>query len=337
MRDILNVLERRENLSPEMASAAFDSVFDGIATDAEIAELLVGLRQKGETIVELSAAVTAMRARMITATVRPNAMDVCGTGGDGAHTLNISTAVAIVVAASGQPVAKHGNRAASSQTGATDVLTALGVNTGAPQHIVEACVNEIGIGYFAAPLYHPALGRLAPIRKSLGVRTLFNLIGPLCNPAGVITQLVGVTDISLIDTFIDVLRSTGSEAATVVCGADNIDEFSLAGINHYQDFILENKTPLRTITSETVGLMTAPLAAIKGGPPETNAAALLDLLSGTKGAYRDVVLMNAGFAQMIACPAGGGPQDFIDVAQEAIDSGRALELLQKWIAMSQKS
>jgi anthranilate phosphoribosyltransferase len=337
MHDILETLARGENLSQEMATFAFNSILDGKGTEAEIGAVLMGLRQKGETIVELSAAVTAMRARMIKATVQGFPIDVCGTGGDGAQTLNISTAVAIVVAATGFPVAKHGNKAASSQTGATDVLSALGVNTSAPQHIVEACVNDIGIGYFAAPLYHPALARLAPIRKNLGVRTLFNLIGPLCNPAGVIRQLVGVTDVKLVDMFIDVLRSTGSEAATVVCGTDNIDEFSLTGVNHYQDFIMENKTPLRCISSAAIGLMTAPLASIKGGPPETNAAALLDLLSGTKGAYRDIVLMNASFAMMIAQPEGGGPQDFIELAQESIDSGRASALLQKWIKMSNQS
>jgi anthranilate phosphoribosyltransferase len=337
MRDILETLARGEDLAPDMAAFAFNSILDGNGTEAEIASLLMGLRQKGETVVELSAAVTAMRARMTHATVNGFPIDVCGTGGDGAHTLNISTAVAIVVAATGFSVAKHGNKAASSQTGATDVLSALGVNTSAPQHIVEACVNDIGIGYFAAPLYHPALVRLAPMRKKLGVRTLFNLIGPLCNPAGVIRQLVGVTEIKLIDMFIDVLRATGSEAATVVCGADNIDEFSLAGINHYQDFSMATKTPLRRITSATIGLMTAPLASIKGGAPETNASALLDLLNGAKGAYRDIVLMNAAFAMMIAQPEGGGPQDFIGLAEESIDSGCASALLQKWIKMSNQS
>jgi anthranilate phosphoribosyltransferase len=335
--DVLDKLARRDDLDADEAAYAFAAVFDGKLTPEETGALLMGLRQKGETVTEISAAVTAMRARMIKANVRVDAIDVCGTGGDGAQTLNISTAVAIVVAACGMVVAKHGNKAASSQSGASDVLTALGVNISAPQHVVERCVNDIRIGYFAAPLYHPALAPLVPLRKNLGFRTLFNLLGPLCNPAGVNRQLLGVPSPALVDTFISILQQTGSESATVVCGAGPVDEFSLAGANAYRYFLQAHVGDPRSITSADMGLMSAPLSAIKGGTAVENAQALSHLLSGTTGAYRDTVIMNAAFALEVAEPAGGSPLDNIEVAAEAIDSGAARALLEKWISMSNQS
>jgi anthranilate phosphoribosyltransferase len=336
-RDILELLATRENLEADEAAFAFGAVFDGKVSPPEIGAFLMGLRSKGETILEIIAAVTAMRARMTKATVRADAIDVCGTGGDGAQTLNISTAVSIVLAACGVPVAKHGNKAASSQSGATDVLSALGVNISAPQAVVERCVNEIGIGYFAAPLYHPALKDLVPIRKNMGIRTLFNLLGPLCNPAGVTRQMIGVPAIGLIDPFLEVLMATGSESATIVCGAGPIDEFSLAGLNFYRYFLQLQTGEMRTITSEVMGLISAPLEKIKGGTAEENARELIKLLSGQTGAYRETVLMNAAFALELAEPAGGSPMDNIEVATDAIDSGKARTLLQEWIIMSNKS
>jgi anthranilate phosphoribosyltransferase len=335
--DILELLARREHLTDTEADFAFAAVLDGELSSEQIGALLMGLRSKGETVLEICAAVKAMRARMIKASVRADAIDLCGTGGDGQHTLNISTATSLVVAASGVPVAKHGNRAASSQSGATDVLTVLGVKTDAPQTVVERCVNELGIGYFAAPLYHPALKNLVPVRRNLGFRTLFNLLGPLCNPAGVTRQMIGVPAVGVINAFLDVLRELGSESATVVCGAGPIDEFSLAGLNHYRYFLQLQTGDMRTITSADMHLMSAPLEAIKGGTPEENARALLKLLSGQTGAYRDTVLMNAAFALELAEPAGGSPLDHIEVAAEALDSGKARTLLQDWIVMSNKS
>lgn len=333
-RDVLELLARGTHLTAEEADFAFACVLDGKATPEETAALLMGLRAKGETVGEIVAAVQAMRARMIKATVRVDALDVCGTGGDGAQTLNISTAVALVVAACGVPVAKHGNKAASSQSGATDVLSALGVNITAPQSVVERCVNEICIGYFAAPLYHPALSHLAPLRKNLGIRTLFNLLGPLCNPAGVSRQLIGVPSLQLIDPFIDVLRATGSESGMIVCGAGPIDEFSLAGLNYYRYFLHDHTGDMRTITSTDMQLSASPLASIRGGSATDNAREMMKLLSGQTGAYRDTVVMNAAFALEVAEPAGGSPIDNIEVAAEAIDSGKARTVLQNWIAMS---
>jgi anthranilate phosphoribosyltransferase len=335
--DILELLARREHLTDTEADFVFAAVLDGSISNEQIGALLMGLRSKGETVLEICAAVKATRARMIKASVRADAIDLCGTGGDGQHTLNISTATALVVAACGVPVAKHGNKAASSQSGATDVLSVLGVNTDAPQAVVERCVNELGIGYFAAPLYHPALKNLVPVRRALGFRTLFNLLGPLCNPAGVTRQMIGVPAVGVINAFLDVLRQIGSESATIVCGAGPIDEFSLAGLNHYRSFYQLQAGDMRTITSADMHLMSAPLDEIRGGSPDENARALLKLLSGQTGAYRDTVLMNAAFALEMADPAGGSPLDRVAAAADAIDSGKARTLLQDWISMSNKS
>ncbi len=334
MREILEILARGDDLPANIAAQGFDAVFDGSASDAEIGALLMGLRQKGESITEISAAVKAMRARMIKATVRSDAIDVCGTGGDGAQTLNVSTAVAIVVAACGVPVAKHGNKAASSASGATDVLSVLGVKTDAPQIVVERCVNELGIGYFAAPLYHPALAKLAPIRKSLGIRTLFNLLGPMCNPAGVSRQMVGISMPNFIETYAKVLKQNGSAQAIVMCGAAGIDEFCLDGENHAYEFSGDTFKQF-IVRSDEFGLAPAPLAAIKGGTPSQNAAALLELLSGKMGAYRDTVLFNALFALSLGLPSATD-EARLALAANAIDSGKAGTLLTAWIEMSHK-
>ncbi len=334
MEDYIQPVHAGEDLSAEQANQLFADMLDGKLDAAQTGDVLTHLAQKGETVIELTAAVTAVRARMIQAHVRADAIDVCGTGGDGAQTLNISTAVALVVAACGIPVAKHGNKAASSRSGATDVLSELGININAPQAVVERCVNELGIGYFAAPLYHPALAALAPIRKSLGIRTIFNLLGPLCNPAGVHCQLIGVADVKLIDMFIDTAMQLGLESATVVCGHGPLDEFSLSGPNHYRYFLQAHKGDFRSCSASDFGFDPAPVAALRGGAPSHNAERLLALLNGEAGPYRDSVLLNAAFALEVAAPAGGSPQDYIEVAREALASGAALRLLERWKEMS---
>lgn len=325
-------LRRSEALDPALADAVFADLLDGRLDAAQTGALLMGLAQKGETVEELAAAARAMRARMIRAQVRADAIDVCGTGGDGAGTFNISTAVAIVVAACGVPVAKHGNRAASSQSGATDVLTQLGVRTDAPQPVVERCVNELGIGYFAAPLYHPALAPLVPVRKALGIRTLFNLIGPLCNPAGVTRQMLGVPDPALVKPMRDVLQALGSTAMLIVSGGGGIDEFSLAGDN---GFATQDGGPVRRINASELGFNRAPIEALRGGTPQINAAALRTMLAGERGAYRDTVLLNAAFALALAQESKA--QSTLSQATETIDSGRALALLDRWAQMSHQS
>jgi anthranilate phosphoribosyltransferase len=333
--DCLNMLRAGQNLAAAEADALFAALLDQQLEPVQIAAVLMGLAQKGETVVELAAAVNAMRARMIKATVHIDAIDVCGTGGDGAHTLNISTAVALVVAACGVPVAKHGNRAASSMSGATDVLSALGVNINAPQGVAERCVNALGIGYFAAPLYHPALGALADIRKSLGIRTIFNMLGPLCNPAGVTRQLVGISSAAFLRRYADVLRATGSERAVVVHAACGVDEFSLDGDNYMCAFV-EDEMMETTMNAKDMGLSAMPLAAIRGGDPAHNAAALIALLNGEPSAYRDTVLFNALFALSLH-HASETPDAGMARAAEAIDSGKARILLTNWIQMSNQS
>lgn len=341
--DALSKIRSRQNLLAEEADMVFESLFDQQLEPVHVGALLMGLAQKGETVVELTAAVKAMRARMITAFVRDDAIDVCGTGGDGAQTLNISTAVSIIVAACGVPVAKHGNRAASSQSGATDVLTALGVNINAPQAVVEACVNDLGIGYFAAPLYHPALGPLAALRKSLGIRTIFNLLGPMCNPAGVKRQLVGVAQLPSLRNFADVLMALGSERLVVVHGHQGLDELSLSGTNQ---LLFAGKSPEtgEAMISETIamrpadfGLKPRPLEDIRGSGAVNNAIALRQLLEGEQGAYRDIVLMNAAMALPLSSEEDRAPEENMAIAAEAIDSGKAQGLLDRWITMSNKS
>jgi anthranilate phosphoribosyltransferase len=340
--DALTKMRSGKDLAAEEADAVFEQLFEQQLTPAQIGALLMGLAQKGESVIELTAAVRAMRARMITAFVRDDAIDVCGTGGDGAQTLNISTAVSIVVAACGVPVAKHGNRAASSQSGATDVLSALGVNINAPQAVVEACVNELGIGYFAAPLYHPALGALVEVRKSLGIRTIFNLLGPMCNPAGVKRQLVGVAQSHLQRNFAEVLMALGSERLVVVHGHQGLDELSLSGPNQIL-FAGQSPESGEAMISDTItmsptdfGLTLRPLADVRGGGAAHNAAALQHLLAGETGAYRDIVLMNAAMALPLSSQEDRTPLENMAIAAQAIDSGKAQSLLDSWITMSNK-
>ncbi len=340
--DILNKIRAREDLLSEEADAIFDSLFEQRLEPAQIGALLMGLAQTGESAAELTAAVKAMRARMTPALVRDDAIDVCGTGGDGAHTLNISTAVSIVVAACGVPVAKHGNRAASSQSGATDVLTALGVNINAPQAVVERCVNEIGIGYFAAPLYHPALAPLGDLRKSIGIRTIFNLLGPMCNPAGVKRQLIGVAQPHLLRHFADVLMALGSERLVIVHGHQGLDELSLSGPNIviFAGKSAESGDPVisetLTLSPREFGMQPRPLDDVRGNGAVNNAIALRHLLDGKAGAYRDIVLMNAAMALPLASEEDRSLLENIAIAAETIDSGRAQALLNRWIDMSNK-
>jgi anthranilate phosphoribosyltransferase len=342
--DLIEKIMRREDLTPEEAVFAFDAVFDEKLVPEQIATLLTALRMKGETVVEISAAVSAMRARMIKATVREDAIDVCGTGGDGAHTLNISTAVAIVLAACGVPVAKHGNRAASSQSGATDVLSALGVNINAPQPVVERCVNELGIGYFAAPLYHPALKSLVPVRKNMGIRTLFNLLGPMCNPASVTRQMIGVYAKEVMLPVAEVMRGLGTELIFVVHGAGGMDELSTQGTNLTCFAGISRKIEHSPTDAQRYDLPNHNNILLRGGSPQDNAEKLIRLMNGEPGAYRDTVIMNAAFATslveaIIEMHGGIGPTliEQAGMAAAAIDSGKAKAVLEQWIKMSNQS
>jgi anthranilate phosphoribosyltransferase len=310
------------------AEAQFGAMLDGELADGEIAAILTELYQRGESAEEIAGAVLAMRARMKRVAAPKGAIDVCGTGGDGQHSVNVSTAVALVVAACGVPVAKHGNRAASSLAGGADTLEALGLNLSRASDKAEETLPDLGIAFLFAQAHHPALARLAPIRKALGHRTIFNLTGPLANPAGVTRQLVGVAHPNLIALYRDAMRLLGTEAAMVVSGEEGLDELSIAGPSHIATIGLEQFAG--EIAPLDTGLMPHDLSALRGGDATFNAAALRAMLLGAPGAYRDAVLLNSAAALIVA----GEVDDWfegVEEAAEAIDKGLANSLLDCWI------
>jgi anthranilate phosphoribosyltransferase len=311
------------------AEAIFAAILDAQVGDETIAAFLVALSDRGETASEIAGAARAMRARMTAVRAPHNAIDVCGTGGDGHHTLNVSTAVSLVVAACGVPVAKHGNRAASSKSGAADTLEALGLNLAKAGERAEDTLADIGIAFLFAQAHHPTLKHIAPIRKALGRRTIFNLMGPLANPAGVQRQLVGIARPAYVPIYAEAIRRLGTERSFVISGDEGLDELSLAGGNEWADVRLDT-VAMKRIAPTDVGLPTAPVDAIKGGDATHNAAALRRLLLGERGAYRDAVLFNAAGALIVAGEVTDW-QEGIEEAAEAIDKGLAKGLLDCWI------
>lgn len=317
-------------LTEEEAQTAFGAILDGTVDDADIAAFLIALSDRGESAAEIAGAARAMRARMIAIAAPANAIDVCGTGGDGHHTLNVSTAVSLVVAACGVPVAKHGNRAASSKAGAADTLEALGLNLDRAGETAEATLADLGIAFLFAARHHPAMARIMPIRREIGRRTIFNLMGPLANPAGVTRQLVGIARPAYVPIYGEALRRLGTTRAFVVSGDEGLDELSLAGGNEVAD-IAGDSMLLHRVAPADAGLPTAPVAALRGGDAAHNAEALRRLLLGEPGPYRDAVLFNAAAALMVA----GTVEDWhsgVEEAAEAIDKGLAKALLDCWIA-----
>jgi anthranilate phosphoribosyltransferase len=312
------------------AEQAFADILDGKVADEAVIRFLTDMTARDETSVEIAAAARALRHRMVPVAAPADAIDVCGTGGDGAHSLNISTAVAIVVAACGVPVAKHGNRAASSKSGAADVLEALGLDLDRATDNAEASLAELGIAFLFAQKHHPALGRLAPIRRAIGRRTIFNIVGPLCSPARVSRQLMGVARVDYLRTVSEALELLGSEAAMIVSGEESLDELSIAGPSQIVATGLPGFSE-SVVTPETAALARHPLDAIRGGDPAYNAAALAALLDGAPGAYHDAVLLNAAGALIVAGKADGW-QTGAQAAAEAIDSGAARRLFNAWIA-----
>ncbi|HMI20122.1 MAG TPA: anthranilate phosphoribosyltransferase [Sphingomonas sp.] len=316
-------------LDHETAEQAFADILDGKVDDQAIADFLTAMTIRDETSVEIAAAARALRARMIEVQAPKGAIDVCGTGGDGAHSLNISTAVAIVVAACGVPVAKHGNRAASSKAGAADTLEALGLDLDRASARAEESLADLGIAFLFAQKHHPALGRLAPIRRAIGRRTIFNIVGPLANPARVTRQLLGVARVDYLETVAQALELLGAEAALVVSGEESLDELSIAGPSRTVPVGLCAFD--RCVVPEDAGLARHGLDAIRGGDAVYNAAALRALLQGETGAYRDAVLLNAGAALVVAGEAAT-LREGVEEAAEAIDKGLANALLNCWVA-----
>ena len=308
-------------LSRAEAETAFTALFEGEATPAQMGGFLMALRTRGETVDEIAAAAAVMRAKCNAVKAPAGAMDIVGTGGDGKGTLNISTATAFVVAGAGVVIAKHGNRNLSSKSGAADALTELGLNVMVGPAVVERCLSEAGIGFMMAPMHHPATRHVAPVRLELGTRTLFNVLGPLTNPAGVKRQLSGAFSASLIRPMAEVLLALGSEAAWLVHGSDGTDEITIAGTTKVA--ALENGAVREfELHPEEAGLPVHPFEAILGGTPAENAAAFRALLEGAAGAYRDAVLLNSAAALLIACKAGD-LKEGVSMARSSIDSGAA--------------
>ncbi len=309
------------------AENLFGEILDGKLSPEAITAVLVEMADRGETAEEIAGAAAAMHDRMIRVAAPIGAIDVCGTGGDGSHSLNVSTAVAIVVAACEVPVAKHGNRAASSKAGAADTLEALGLNLDRASETAQTTLADLGICFLFAQKHHPALGPIAPIRRALGRRTIFNYLGPLANPAGVMRQLIGVPTPAIIPTYANALRLLGTERALVVSGEEGLDEISVCGPTRLES--LGFSLPFDVITPESVGLPRHEPDALRGGDADYNAAALRRLLAGEGGAYRDAVLINTAAALLVAdhvSTLGDG----IEEAAEVIDKGLAKALLDCW-------
>ncbi|QGX98100.1 anthranilate phosphoribosyltransferase [Roseovarius faecimaris] len=314
-------------LSRDEAEAAFTVLFEGEATPAQMGGFLMALRTRGETVDEYAAAAAVMRAKCNKVTAPEGAMDIVGTGGDGKGTLNISTATAFVVAGAGVPVAKHGNRNLSSKSGAADALTQMGVNVMVGPDVVEAGLREAGIAFMMAPMHHPAMAHVGPVRAELGTRTIFNILGPLTNPAGVKRQLTGAFSRDLIRPMAETLGQLGSEAAWLVHGSDGTDELTITGISWVAALSEDGSVTDREVHPEEYGLPVHPFEDILGGAPEENAAAFRALLDGAPGAYRDAVLLNAASALIVAGRASN-PREGVEIAAESIDSGAALRKIE---------
>ncbi len=322
-------------LSAEEAEAAFDIIMSGQATDAQIGAFLMALRVRGETVDEITGAVRTMRAKALAVEAPDGAIDVVGTGGDGSGTYNISTAAAIVVAACGVPVAKHGNKALSSKSGAADVLAALGVNLDADMALVEKAISDAGIGFLMAPRHHSAMKYVGPARVEMGTRTLFNLLGPLSNPAGVKRQFTGVFSKDWVEPLAMVLGNLGCEAAWVVHGADGLDEMTTTGPSFVAQ-LKDGEITTFEVTPEDAGLAEAKPEDLKGGDAATNAKALNAVLDGDPGPYRDVVVYNAAGALIVAGKAADLKQGCA-MAAAAIDDGKAKEALEKMVAITNEA
>lgn len=320
LRPLIGIAASRA-LTRAEAEAAFTALFEGAATPAQMGGFLMALRTRGETVDEYAAAATVMRAKCNAVRAPEGAMDIVGTGGDGKGTLNISTATAFVVAGAGVVVAKHGNRNLSSKSGAADALTEMGLNVMVGPEVVERCLQDAGIGFMMAPMHHPATRHVMPVRSELGTRTIFNILGPLTNPAGVKRQLTGAFATALIRPMAETLRLLGSHKAWLVHGGDGTDEISIAEPTDVA--ALENGTVREfQIHPEDAGLPAHPFSAIMGGTPAENAIAFRALLDGAHGAFRDAVLLNSAAALIVADHAAD-LKEGVEIARASLDSGAA--------------
>lgn len=339
--DAIRKVVERHDLTVGEAESVLDQIMSGDASDIQIAALLTALRMKGEKVEELTGFARVMRRRAspiraaraeLAGTGRDALIDTCGTGGDVTGTFNISTATALVVSGAGLPVAKHGNRSVSSLCGSADVVEALGVRIDLTPEQIGACIDQVGIGFLHAPLLHGAMKHVAAARKQMGIRTIFNMLGPLTNPAGAANQLIGVYSADLTETLAGVLRSLGSEHVLVVHGSDGMDEITISGESRVTE-LRNGEVGTYSIRPEQFGIPRASLNEIQGGDARQNASIIMRILDGEKGARRDVVLLNAAAALV----AGNAATDFghgIDLARDSLDSGRALDKLNRLVELT---
>ena len=332
LKSIIGKVATGATLSRDEAAAAFDAMMSGEATPSQMGGLLMALRVRGETVDEITGAVAAMRGKMLKVQAPADAIDVVGTGGDGSGSVNVSTCAAFIVAGSGVPVAKHGNRALSSRSGAADVLASLGVKIDLSPEKVGRCVKEAGIGFMFAPAHHPAMKNVGPTRVELATRTIFNLLGPLSNPAGVKRQMVGVFSKQWVQPLAQVLKNLGSDSVWVVHGSDGLDEITLTGPTTVAAL---EKGNIRTfeIAPEDAGLTRSSPGSLKGGDADANAVALRSVLEGIPSAYRDVALLNAAAALIVAGKAKD-LKEGVAIGSKAVDSGAAAARLKQLIAVS---
>ncbi|UCH09763.1 MAG: anthranilate phosphoribosyltransferase [Fidelibacterota bacterium] len=333
MKDILNRILGHQDLSLPEAREMMMRIMSGEFSDAQIAAFLVALRGKGETPSEIAGFAQAMRDKMIKVPITVDAIDMCGTGGDARGTFNISTAASFVVAGAGVPVAKHGNRSITSSSGSADVLAALGVDITMPPDKVAKAVEEVGLGFMFAPALHPAMKYVMPARKALSIRTVFNILGPLSNPAGAQRQLLGIFDGTLTETMAEVLRKLGSKQALLVHGEDGLDELTTTTSSKVSHLLETGVVKSSIINPRSLGLPHAQLADLQGGTPHENADMTLSILKGEAGPKRDVVVLNAA-AGLLVGEAVPDLKEGIVLAGESIDSGRALQVLKNLVAFS---
>jgi anthranilate phosphoribosyltransferase len=331
-KPLLAKLATGATLSRDEAAKAFNSMMAGEATPSQMGALLMALRVRGETVDEITGAVTAMRAKMLRVEAPADAVDIVGTGGDASGSFNISTCAALIAAGAGIPIAKHGNRALSSKCGAADVLQALGVKIDLTAEQVGRCIREAGIGFMFAPAHHPAMKHVGATRVEIGTRTIFNLLGPLSNPAGVKRQMVGVFSRQWVEPLAEVLKNLGAKRVWVVHGSDGLDEITTTGATNVAA-LEDGQIHVFNVTPENVGLDRATPEALRGGDAKTNAAALMDVLNGKKGAYRDVAVLNAAAAIVVA-DRTPGLREAVALAAQSVDSGAARGRLERLISSS---
>lgn len=333
MIEYIKRIQSGENLDEQDMINAMTQIMDGQASEIDMKDFLISLSEKGESVSELTGAAKVMREKALTINAPYNAVDCCGTGGDASGTYNISTAVALTAAACGVPVAKHGNRAASSKSGAADVLEALGVNLEMPPEKLEESLKTLHFAFLMAPRHHQAMKHVAQIRKDIGKRTIFNLIGPLSNPAGTRRQLIGVFDAKWILPMAETLKNLGSKKAWIVHGSDGLDEITITGTTQLASLDEDGNIKESELSPAEFGLPESPLEKLKGGSAEENAAALRSVLEGHAGAYRDIVLANTA-AVLVVHGSASDISIGMKKAEEALDEGLAMQTLKDYIAFS---